>query len=191
MALASCLGVASLLRLLASAPMLDLAVMADAQGRLVVGASHLPELQPLVGQTLRAVSTPGGARVAVDSALLHRVPRWQVDEAARARSRTQQQGLSQALASGAVALHAGEGPPTVVPARTRGLAGLGLITWPLVLGALLLPLFGCVVLLARPSLRSGLLLLACVTQALGLGWLAAVSLPGLGLPPAVLPMGLS
>jgi signal transduction histidine kinase len=189
-ALAGCLAVAALLRLLAHTPMLDLAVVANAQGQLIIGASRSPQAQPLVGQPLLAVSVPAGTPVAVDAALLHRVPRWQVDEGARARSRLQQQALSQALATGSVALHTGQGPPTVVPARTRGLAGLGLITWPLVLGALLLPLFGCIVMLARPSLKSGLFLLVCVTQALGLGWLAAVSLPGLGLPPAAQALGL-
>jgi signal transduction histidine kinase len=189
-ALAGCLAVAALLRLLAHTPMLDLSVVAQAQGPLIIDASRSPQTQALVGQTLLAVSVPGGAPVAVDTALLHRVPRWQVDEAARARSRIQQQALSQALASGSVDLYTGQGPPTVVPARTRGLAGLGLITWPLVLGALLLPLFGCIVMLARPSLKSGLFLLVCVSQALGLGWLAAVSLPGLGLPPAAQALGL-
>ncbi len=184
-ALGCCLAVAALLRLLAATPALDIAATADAQGRLVLGAASSPELQPLAGRELKALGTPGGTLTPVDAALLHRTPRWQADDTRRTRALAQHQALAAALAGGEVALRLGDDPPLVVPARPRGLAGLGLLVWPLAMLALLLPLFGCVVLLARPGLHAGLFALVCLAQAVGLGFVAAESVRGLGLPVAL------
>ncbi len=188
--LAACLAVAALLRMMAATPTLDIAVTANAQGHLVLGASPAPELQAMAGRELRALGVAGGTLVPVDVALLHRVPRWQTDDPRRARSLAQHQALAAALATGSVALQLGDDPPVVVPARPRGLGGLGLMSWPLAAFGLLLPLFGCVVWLARPSLHSTLFLLVCGAQALGLGFIAAGSVRGLGLPIALLQLDL-
>ena len=184
-ALLACLGVVALLRLLAATPAVDIAASADAEGRVLLGASRVAALQPLAGRVLRAVGPPGATPTPVDTALLHRAPRWQPDEARRARSLAQQAALAQALQGGSVALQLDDGSTVLVPAAPRGLGGLGLTAWPLAAAALLLPLFGAVLLLARPGLHGGLFMLVCVAQALGLAMLTASSLRGLGLPPAL------
>jgi len=184
-ALAACVGVAALLRLLAGTPALDIAASADAQGRVLLGASRVPALQPLAGRVLVAVGAPGAPPTPVDAALLHRAPRWQPDDAQRARSRAQHAALAQALRGGTVALWLDDGSTIQVPAAARGLGGLGLTAWPLAAAALLLPLFGAVLLLARPGLPAALFMLVCLAQSLGLAALSASSLRGLGLPLAL------
>jgi signal transduction histidine kinase len=184
-ALLACLAVLAALRQLALSPMLDTTATATADGRLLVGPSRLPALQALQGRELLGVGAPGAAPLPVNAALLHRVPRWQPDDERRAASLAQQHALAAAMASGRVALHLDGGIVVEVPAQRRGLAGLGLLTWPLALAALLLPLAGTVALLARPSLPAALLALAGTAQALGLGLVAAGSVRGLGLPPGL------
>ncbi len=163
--------------------MLDLSATPTPEGRVLLGAAGTPALQALQGRVLRGVGAPGAPPVAVDAALLHRAPRWQPDDTRRAASLAQHEALAAALAGGSVALHLDDGTVTVVPASPRGLGRLGLLAWPLAMVALLLPLFGAVVLLSRPSLQGALLALVCTAQALALGFIAAGSVRGLGLPP--------
>ncbi|MFM7507383.1 MAG: hypothetical protein ACKO3M_12680 [Rubrivivax sp.] len=171
--LLACLAEAAWLRLLAATPMHDVAASATAEGRVLLGPGGTPELQALQGRELRALGAPGAPPVAVDAALLHRVPRWQPSDERRAATLAQHQALAAALAGGAVALHLDDGTVAEVPAEPRGLARLGLLAWPMVAMALLLPLFGAVVLLSQPSAASALLVLLCTAQALGLGLVAA------------------
>ncbi len=185
-ALVACVAMAALLRLLAATPALDIAASADAQGRVVLGASTVPALQPLAGRVLLGVGLPGATPTPVDAALLHRAPRWQPSERARAASLAQQTALGAALRSGRVALQLADGEALVVSAGPRGPAGLGATVWLLSLAALLLPLFGGALLLARPGLATALLMSLCVAQALGLALLAAASVRGLGLHPGLL-----
>ncbi|MCE2909763.1 MAG: histidine kinase [Burkholderiaceae bacterium] len=186
LALLACVAGAAMLRLLAATPMIDVAATATADGRLLLDGGGTPQLQALQGRALLAVGVPGAPPVAVDADLLHRVPRWQTSDERRAATLAQQDALTAALAGGTVALHLDGGLVAEVPATPRGLARIGLLTWPLVAAALLLPLSGAVVLLSQPSLPSALLMLLCMAQALGLGFVAAGTVRGLGLPPGLL-----
>ena len=187
-ALLGCLGVFLLARWLASTPHLDAHWVSNARGQLMLQNSPLPELQGFQGRTLVAIgsaTTEGGTpavSLPVDAALLHRSPRWQVDDATRARQTTQNERLSQLLAIGAVDLHFDNGTTVTVPAQLRGYAGLGLMFWPLAGLAWTLLLFAAVVMLARPDLRNGLFMLMSLCQAGNLLFIALETLHGLGLP---------
>jgi signal transduction histidine kinase len=189
-AVLACLLLLLWARQAAQQPHLAIGLTATPDGQLLLGPSPWPELQPLQGQRLLAVGVPGAAPVAVDEALLHRNPRWQINDAERTHTLTQQAALAQALASGTIALHTSAGPPTVVQPRPRGLAGLGLLAWPLATLALVLVLLGGVIALGRPGLRSVLYAVVCACQALGLLLTAASSGKGLGLPMALLAIDL-
>ena len=188
--LLGCLGVILLARWLAATPHLDAQWGSNAQGQLILQSSPLPELQGLQGRVLVAVggAVSGavgeglGAVQPVDALLLHRSPRWQVDDAARARQVAQQNRLSQLLAAGTLQLQFDNGAQIIVRAQPRGYAGLGLMLWPLVGLALLLTLLAAAVVLARPDLRNALFLLMSLCQAGNLLFIALETLRGLGLP---------
>ncbi len=183
-ALLGCLGVFLLARWLAGTPHLDSQWASNARGQLMLQNSPLPELQGFQGRTLLAIGsgTAQDAPMPVDAALLHRSPRWQVDDAARARQTAQNERLSQLLATGAVRLHFDNGLAVTAPAQLRGYAGLGLMVWPLAGLAWMLLLFAAVVMLARPDLRNGLFMLMSLCQAGNLLFIALETLHGLGLP---------
>ena len=206
-ALLGCLGVFLLARWLAATPHLDAQWGSNAQGQLFLQSSPLPELQGLqgrrlvaiggvtegvVGQVVGSLSDQGHATaLVVDALLLHRSPRWQVDDAARARQVAQQVKLSQLLAAGALRLQFDSGEPVVVEAQPRGYAGLGVMLWPLVGLALLLTLLATAVVLARPHLRNGLFLLMSLCQAGNLLFIALETLRGLGLPAGLVGLDMS
>jgi len=183
-ALLGCLGVFLLARWLAGTPHLDTQWSSNARGQLTLLHSPLPELQGFQGRTLVAIgsATAESTALPVDAALLHRSPRWQVNDAARARQTTQNEGLSQLLATGAVRLQFDDGTAVTVPAQLRSYAGLGLMFWPLAGLAWLLLLVAGVVMLARPDLRNGLFMLMSLCQAGNLLFIALETLRGLGLP---------
>jgi signal transduction histidine kinase len=181
--LLACLGWAGFVLLLARTPQLPLPLAVGAQGTLVVASGS-----PLEGRVLRALGPEGAEPVPVDAALLHRAPRWQVDDGARARQQRQQATLAAALAEGTVVavLDAnGLREPLVLVAVPHGLAGLGLLGWPLSVLALVLLLTGTVYALAAEERRLSLVLLVllvCLCQAGNLLLIAAASLRGPGLP---------
>ena len=187
-ALLGCLGVFLLARWLANTPYLDAQWASNAHGQLMLQHSPLPELQGLQGRTLVAIGSGTAQESAqrttlpVDAALLHRSPRWQVDDAARARQTAQNERLSQLLASGAVRLDFDNDTAVTVPPQLRGYAGLGLMFWPLAGLAWMLWLFAAVVMLARPDVRNGLFMLMSLCQAGNLLFIALETLRGLGLP---------
>jgi len=183
-ALAGCLLVFLLARWLAATPTLEATWAVDAAGRVVLQASPLPVLQPHIGLPLRSISG-GEGTLAVDTTLLHRSPRWQVNDAVRARQVQQQEWLARQLVRGEVTLQFEGGAAVAVPAVARGLAGLGLLFWPLAALALLLLLFGAVVVLARPGLQQALYAVMAACQAGNLLLIAAETTRGLGLPGGV------
>ena len=189
-ALLGCLGVFLLARWLAATPHLDAQWGSNAQAQLILQSSPLPALQGLQGQTLVAISGAAGegasTPLAVDALLLHRSPRWQVEDAARVRQVAQQETLSRLLAAGTLALHFDDGAIVALKAEPRGYGGLGLMLWPLALLALMLTLLAAAVVLARPDLRNGLFMLMSLCQAGNLLFIALETLRGLGLPAGVI-----
>ena len=182
-ALLGCLGIFGLTRWLAGTPQLEGQWSSGAQGALVLQGSPLPALQALQGRTLLAIGDAQGRPQAVDALLLHRSPRWQVQDDARQRQIAQQELLASRLASGAVELWLAPDVRVSVPAQPRGFAGLGLLMWPLAGLALLLYLFAVVVVLARPQARNLLYAVMALCQAGNLLFIAMQSALGLGLPP--------
>lgn len=184
-ALLGCLGIFALARVLAGTPSIDAAWTADAQGRIVLAASAVAELAPLQGRVLRAVGGAGAPRVEVDAALLHRSPRWQVSDAARQRQIAQHTALAALLARGPVVLHFEGDRSVALEPAPRGVAGLGLLFWPLAGLALVLLLFGAVVVLARPAGQQALFALMAASQTANLLLIAIESTRGLGLPAGI------
>ena len=181
-ALLACLLLFAFTRWLAATPFIDAQWSARADGALLLQGSPLPALQGLQGRRLVALGDGNSAPRPVDALLLHRSPRWQVDDEARARQTAQQEWLSQCLASGTVELVLEGSPAVRLQAQPRGFAGLGLMMWPLVGLILLLLLFAAVVLLARPQVRSALFALIALCQAGNLAFIAMETMRGLGLP---------
>jgi signal transduction histidine kinase len=184
-ALVGCVGLFGLARWLAATPELDAQWAVNAQGGLVLQGSPLPELQGLQGRALLSIVDAAGQARPVNSLLLHRSPRWQVDDPARALQVAQTELLAQRLAAGAVELVFDGGVRVTVPARPRGHAGLGLLPWPLAGVAVLLVLTAMVVVLARPDPANGLFMVISLCQAGNLLLTALQTTPGLGLPPGV------
>ena len=181
--LLGCLAWAGFVGWLAHTPRLPLALAVSDQGTLVVAGGSALE-----GRVLHALGPEGGATLAVDAALLHRAPRWQLDDGVRVHQLQQQSMLAAALAQGTVVAvldASGLREPLELAAMPRGLAGLGLLAWPLSLLALLLLLTGTVVALAaetrRPATRL-LVLLVCLCQAGNLLLIATATLSGPGQP---------
>jgi signal transduction histidine kinase len=181
-ALLACLLLLGFTRWLGATPFIDSQWAARADGALLLQASPLPALQGLQGHRLTALGDGLSEPRPVDALLLHRSPRWQVDDLARARQVAQQEWLSQCLASGTVELVFDSGPRVRIQAKPRGFVGLGLMVWPLVGLVLLLLVFAAVVVLARPQLRSALFALMALCQAGNLVFIALETMRGLGLP---------
>lgn len=182
-ALLACLALFLFTRALSHTPFIDTQWSARADGRPVLVASPLPALQGLQGRVLVAVGDGHGASQPVDALLLHRSPRWQVDDAVRPRQVAQQEWLAHALQGGQVELLFEGAPPVRVAAQARGFAGLGWLVWPLGGLSLLLLVFAAVVSLARPQTRTLLFALMALCQAGNLLFMAVETMRGLGLPP--------
>ncbi len=183
-ALLGCLGLFTLARWLAATPYIDAQWSAGPGGTLVLQASALPALDAMRGRVLTQVRVAGGQPLAVDALLLHRWPRWQVDDIQRARQVAQHEGLAQrlALAPGLVQLQFADGSVIDAPVAPRGYPGLGLSFWPLAGVALLLYLFAVVLMLARPQARNLLFVTMALCQAGNLLFTALESSRTLGLP---------
>jgi signal transduction histidine kinase len=154
----------------------------EAPSRIELVSSSDARMQGLEGRSLAALLLPGGVRVPVDASLLQHAARWIVDDVQRERHVEQQQQLARALASGQAGLEF-EGSHTAQPQTVpRGLAGLGTVFWVVAALAFALALTGLAMLLAQPTLRSGLYLLMSVAQSGNLLFVALESLPGLALP---------
>ena len=181
-ALAGCLMLFALARWLAASPHVQAQWISNASGALVLFDSTVPELQGLQGHAVVAIVDGSGASHPVDGLLLHRSPRWQVDETLRTRQIAQQELLSERLAAGTLELAFDNGVRVTVPTRPRGFTGLGLLLWPLAGLAVVLLLTATVVVLARPDPRNGLFMLISACQAGNLLLMATQTTPGLGMP---------
>ncbi|MDP1900513.1 MAG: ATP-binding protein [Rubrivivax sp.] len=184
-ALVGCIAVFSFVRWLATTPQLDATWAAGPLGELILVASPDATLDAHRGQGLVALGTPAQEARPVDAALLHRSPRWQVDDAARRHLVAQHEALAAQLAQGRVGLQFDDGTAITVPTPARGFAGLGATFWPLAGLALLLYLFGVVVVMARPRLSNALFAVMALCQAGNLLFIALENLRGLGLPPGM------
>lgn len=183
-ALLGCLGVFALAGWLAATPQLGGDWAASPSGALVLhGTRGDTALEAQRGQALLRVLARGFEPLALDASLLHRSPRWQVDDAQRRRQVALHEGLAARLAGGVVQLQFAGGNIVDAPVAPRGYAGLGPAFWSLAALGLLLYLCGAVVLLARPGTPNGLYVTMAVCQAGNLLFMALESTRGLGLPP--------
>lgn len=182
-ALFGCLGLFLLLRVLASAPIVDILWTADAQGRLEVQASQDPALQQHVGSALVSVSSGGREPIPVDADLLTGSDRWTVDDGVRANFVARRAALAKVLAADRVSLHFADGSSATVRPTRRGYAPLPLPFWLLAAIALGVYLVGVVVLMSRPQLRNALYALMALCQAAALAWFAVDTLQDLGRVP--------
>ena len=180
--LLGCIGVLALARWVAATPFVDAQWSGDDDGRLILEGSTVPALQAMRGRAVVAIGGSGGPPMPVDAALLHRSPRWQVDDAARARQLVQHEGLATLLAAGTLRLHFADSLVLTLDAEPRGWARLGWLFWPLSGLALLLLLSAAVVLLARPRPLNLLYALMALCQAGNLLFIALETTRGLGLP---------
>lgn len=185
-ALLGCVGIFWVAHWLATLPLVDAEWRTGPGAALVLESSPLPALQAKRGRSLVAVSGSDDALLAVDATLLHRSPRWQVHDEARALQVAQHSALAAMLAAGPVRLHFDDGREVELTPAPRGWAGLGWLFWPLALLALLLLLAGAVVVLARPRRLNLLFLAMAGCQAVNLMFIALENTPGLGLPATAL-----
>ena len=183
-ALLGCLGLFSLARWLATTPHIDAEWSAGPAGELLLQGSRVPALAAHTGRALRGLGLETGPQQPVDALLLHRWPRWQVDDALRARQVAQHEAVAQLLeaAPGKLQLHFADGSVVEAPVKARGYAGLGMAFWPLAGLALLLYLFAVVLVLARPRRRTALFVLMALCQAGNAVLMAAAAGGGLGTP---------
>ncbi|MBU6258782.1 MAG: histidine kinase [Burkholderiales bacterium] len=181
--LAACVGLFFLARGLAAAPQIPATWDAGPGGKLLLHSSPLPTLDLQRGRALASIAGPGGAALPVDARLLQHALRWQVDDAARRAEAAQRRGLARRLEAArdgsTLALNFADGGRVDVAVQPRGYAGLGWIFWPLSGTALLLYLFGCVLLLSRPQRRNLLFVTMSLCQAANLLLIAIETLPGL------------
>lgn len=186
--LLGCLGLLALVRLLANSPYLDATWRAEGPALELV-SSPLPALKGLSGSHLLRISGAGGASIAVDADLLHRSPRWSVDDARRARQVTQQQQLASMLSRGPVSLQFANGPPVELSQAARGISGLGAFFWLVAAAAMLLLLVTTIVLRAYPRWHNLPYAVISLSQGANLLVIGVETLPGLGLPPGFVAQG--
>ncbi len=164
LALLGCLGLFALARWLAGAPELDARWDGGPSGELVLRASPDPALAALRGHALRAFGDSGLPESPASALLLHRSPRWQIDDDARREQQAQRRGLTAALAAaaagGTLQLRFDDGSVVDAAVKPLGYPDLGPLFWPLAAVALALYLFAIVLLLARP--RPGTLLFVVI-----------------------------
>lgn len=182
-ALLGCVAMFALMRWLGASPYVDAAFQAGPNGSLVLASSPLPALETRAGQRVVALRGGDGTLLPVDALALQRAPRWQADDATRARQVAQQARITELLTQGQVRLVFADGVELSVPATSRGYAGLGLVFWPIAAFALLLYLVGVIVILVRPQPRNLLYVVIALAQAGNLVFIAIGSLRGLGMPP--------
>ncbi|MDE2371324.1 MAG: histidine kinase [Burkholderiales bacterium] len=181
--LVACVGIFFLARTLADAPLIAATWEAGPDEALLLRSSPLPSLDVQHGHALAAIAVDGAPPLAVDARLLQHALRWQVDAAARRAEAQQRRGLAERLqaasAGSTLWLNFADGSRVEAPVQPRGYAGLGWIFWPLSGTALLLYLFGCVLLLSRPHRRNLLFVTMSLCQSTNLLLIAIETLPGL------------
>jgi signal transduction histidine kinase len=181
-ALLGCVAVLLLARALADTPQLPATWRAALYQRLEMVSSDDPALRRHEGEALVALAAPDGSVVPLDASTLQRSGRWLIDDTQRERHRQTHQTLAAALAHERVTLHFAEGGSVQVKPELRGMAGLGAMFWLLLGFSLVLYLVAMVVMLARPTQRNFLYMLAALCQAGNLAFIAAENSMSLTLP---------
>jgi signal transduction histidine kinase len=188
--LLGCMGLFVLMRWLALQPFLDATWRVEANDVVELVSSSLPQLKGLNGRHLERISGSEGHTVDVDAKLLHRSPRWSVDDATRRHQLDAQQRLSAMLGQGAVTLHFSGGQRVVLEPGARGLAGVGALFWLLGAVAMVLGLVTAIVLISHPHWRNMPYALISLCQGSNLLAIGVETLPGLGWPQAYAQHGL-
>ena len=181
-ALAGCVVVFLLMRMLATTPFIDANWQASPRGELTLMFSARDELNAMAGRTLQSLTSPGQAPLVLTDLALQRTGRWLVDDTQRQRFVQQQERLAQALAKGRVMLRFTDGSSLDLRTPPRGYGALGLLFCPFAGFAFLLYLVGVMVLLLRPDSRNGLYALMAWCQAANLLLMGAESARGRGPP---------
>jgi signal transduction histidine kinase len=180
-ALVGCLSLFLWIRTLAQAPHVDAIWTSNGQGDLVLSSTTDPRLRGFEGKALRGVELDGQLQP-LDALLLQRSPRWIVDDAERDRLVAQWDRYAATLDQRDAALVFEDGGVAQVQPRARGVGGLGTMFWLLAALALALYLVAMVVLLVGPNMRNLMYALMSVCQAGNLLFMAAETIPDLGLP---------
>ena len=181
-ALAGCVALFMLARMLAEPRHIDAAWRTNAQGQIELTHSDIPALQNLQGRVLNGI-VAGKTTIALDDALLlQRSARWLESDDDRERHRNLHAQLASALAQDRIKLVFSDGSVAEVKPQARGYAGLGPMFFVLCALALVLYLIAMVVLLARPTARNMVYALMALCQTGNLLFIAVESSLGLGLP---------
>ena len=175
-ALLGCLGVFLLIRALAAVPSLPILLQGNERGVL------LTTNEAGTPRAVRALTDAAGRATSLDTLLLHRSARWLVADGERQHHAAQHDALAHALAAGPLRLMLDDSQTLEVQPRPHGAGGLGAMFWLATTLALLLYLVTMVVLLSRPESRTGLYAVMALAQVGNLLFLAAESIPALGLP---------
>ena len=183
-------GLLALARALSLQPTLDARWSVTATDAVELVSSPLPELRGLAGVPLLSLVDDQGRRLDADAELLNRMPRWTVNDAQRARQTEVQLQLHDMLRHGPLLLQFEGGREVRVLPAPRGLSGLGPLFWLLGAVAMALVAVAASVLRLHVSWRNLPYALIGLAQAANLLILAVETLPGLGLPTAVVHHGL-
>jgi signal transduction histidine kinase len=184
-ALMGCLCIYGLVHHLAQGLSIDAIWTANSRGQVVLGATTDPALRPHLGQALISVEGADGISTAIDESILNRTPRWTVDSTVREHVVGMHRALGQALATGQVNFIFDDGSRALLFAQPRGIAGVGLLFWPLAVLALLLYTASVVVLLVKPQWRNVLYFMLASFQATNLLFIAIETAHGIPLPDLV------
>lgn len=155
-ALLGCLGVATLIQVLARTPQADAGSTweASADGRIQLTASSDPALVLHVGDVLVGAVAADGTAVLAEALAMQRSPRWVVSDADRARQQRLHAELRSVLSSQEVKIFFADGSKVSLHPVPRGITALPVLFWLLCVFALALYLLAVVVVLADPSARN-------------------------------------
>jgi signal transduction histidine kinase len=145
-----------------------------------------PHVQAVPAEAL-AASAAGARDLDLPALTARPGPRWQTDAAMRARQLGAARRFEEAFAARSpLEFRLQDGSTTRARIEPRGYGALGLLYWPLAALALVLALVGSAVWLARAHRVNALYALLAFAQAAALLWLSATTLPGVGVPSALL-----
>ena len=168
--------------LLARAPDLPTQWRLGADGQVELVDSSHPELRPHRAKGLTGAQGAGVEMLGVDALVLHRSPRWIVDDSTRTRHAELHDAVHGLFGQPSLGLVFADGAQVTVPVQARGLAGLGAIFW--LLSGFGLLLYGAVVVMLLSQRTSGSVLFALMSlcQLGNLALTAVESAHGFGLP---------
>lgn len=173
-ALAGCLGLFLMVRLLTHAPVIDAQWQVGPRGQLLLQASDDPGLARMQGRALVRIDG-GDTSLELRDGLRLGSPRWTVDDALRARQVQARETINRLFAGAPLLLRFDDNTLVQVQPRPRGYGGLGAGFWLLAAPALMLFLVGAVVLLAKPVACNALFALMAACQSTSLLWIGIES----------------